>query len=78
MILTTIIASALVLGTVREVTSAYSKTQELETLKKELKMREGQVDLLLTAKSINQQRWQNSGLNKKACDCKAPQTKQTA
>ena len=60
------------------VPSAYSKTQELETLKKELKLREGQVDLLLTAKSINQQSRQNSGLNKKACDCKAPQTKQLA
>ena len=78
MILTTIIASALVFGTVKEVTSAYSKTQELETLKKELKMRRGQIDLLLTAKSINQQSRQNSGLNKKACDCKAPQTKQLA
>ena len=77
MILTTIIASALVFGTVREVTSAYSKTQELETLKKQLKMREGQVDLLLTAKSINQQSRQNNGLNKKACDCKALQTKES-
>ena len=78
MILTTIIASALVFGTVREVTSAYSKTQELETLKKQIKFKEGQIDLLLTAKSINQQRWQKSGLNKKACECKTPQTKELA
>ena len=69
MILTTIIASALVFGTVREVTSAYSKTQQIETLKKELKMREGQVDLLLTAKSIAQQK---QTINK--CECKALQT----
>ena len=74
MILTTIIASALVFGTVKEVSSAYSKVQEIKTLKKQIKFREGQIELLLTAKSINQQSRASYGLNKKACDCKAPQT----
>ena len=75
MILTTIIASALVFGTVKEVSSAYSKVQEIKTLKKQIKFREGQIDLLLTAKSINQQSRAQCGLNNKGCKCKAPQTK---
>ena len=77
MILTTIIASALVFGTVKEVTSAYSKTQELKTLKKQIKFREGQIELLLTAKSIAQQNGAQYGLNNKGCKCKAPKTKES-
>tara|TARA_R110002050_G_scaffold173127_1_gene305271 strand:- start:240 stop:458 length:219 start_codon:yes stop_codon:yes gene_type:complete len=69
MMLTTIIASALVLGTVKEVSSLYSKTQQIETLKKQIKFKEGQIDLLLTAKSIAQQK---QTINK--CECKALQT----
>ena len=77
MILTTIIASALVFGTVREVTSLHSKTQELKTLKKQIKFREGQIELLLTAKSIAQQNGAQYGLKSKACECKVLQTKES-
>ena len=52
MILTITLASALVLGTIKEVSSAQSKKQEIETLKRELKLRKGQIDLLLSQKSI--------------------------
>ena len=51
MILTITLASALVLGTIKEV-STQSKKQEIQTLKKKLKLREGQIELLLNQKSI--------------------------
>tara|TARA_R110000796_G_scaffold74050_2_gene166250 strand:+ start:655 stop:843 length:189 start_codon:yes stop_codon:yes gene_type:complete len=50
------LASAIVLGTIKEATSAHNKVQEIQKLKKELKLRKGQIDLLLNAKSIQQQR----------------------
>ena len=77
MILTTIIASALIFGTVKEVTSLHSKTKELKTLKKQIKFREGQIELLLTAKSIAQQNGASYGLNNKGCKCKALLTKES-
>ena len=52
MILTITLASALAFGAVREVTSVNNKAQEIQKLKKELRLREGQVDLLLSQKSI--------------------------
>lgn len=52
MILTITLASALTFGAIREVTTAHSKTQEIMKLKKELKLREGQIDLLISQKSI--------------------------
>tara|TARA_R110000796_G_scaffold22802_4_gene65754 strand:+ start:124 stop:318 length:195 start_codon:yes stop_codon:yes gene_type:complete len=63
MMLTITLASALVLGTIKEV-SSQSKKQEIETLKKELKLRKGQIELLLTAKRVMQQREINNKLNK--------------
>ena len=63
MIITAItLASAIVLGTLKEV-DTQSKKQEIETLKKELKLRKGQIDLLLTAKRVMQQREINNKLN---------------
>ena len=52
MIITITLASAIVLGTMKEFTSAHSKTQEIQRLKKELKLRRGQIDLLISQKSI--------------------------
>lgn len=52
MILTITLASALVLGTIKEVSSTNSKVQEIQKLKKELKLRKGQIDLLINQKSI--------------------------
>ena len=52
MILTITLASAIVLGTLKEVNSAHSKVQEIQKLKKELKLREGQIELLISQKSI--------------------------
>jgi len=52
MILTITLASALTFGAIREVASAHIKTQEIMKLKKELRRREGQIDLLLNQKSI--------------------------
>ena len=63
MILTITLASAIVLGTLKEVNSSHSKTQEIQKLKKELKLRKGQIDLLLTAKRVMQQREINNKLN---------------
>ena len=63
MILTITLASALVLGTIKEVSSTQSKTQEIQKLRKELKLRKGQIDLLLTAKRVMQQREINNKLN---------------
>ena len=60
--LTITLASALVLGTIKEV-SSQSKRQEIETLKKELKLRKGQIELLLTAKRVMQQREINNKLD---------------
>jgi hypothetical protein len=62
--ITMIIATALVVGTVKEVSTLYNKAQQVETLKKELKFRKGQIDLLLTAKSIAQHN-NNNNLNNK-------------
>tara|TARA_R110000796_G_scaffold18144_1_gene55157 strand:- start:193 stop:393 length:201 start_codon:yes stop_codon:yes gene_type:complete len=63
MMLTITLASALVLGTIKEVSSTHSKVQEIQKLKKELKLREGQIDLLLTAKRVMQQREIDNKLN---------------
>ena len=63
MILTITLASAIVLGTLKEVNSSHSKTQEIQKLKKELKLRKGQIDLLLTAKRVMQQREINNKSN---------------
>ena len=52
MILTITLASALAFGAVREVTSTNNKAQEIQKLKKELELRNGQIDLLLSQKSI--------------------------
>ena len=60
--LTITLASALVLGTIKEV-SSQSKRQEIETLKKELKLRKGQIELLLNAKRVMQQREINNKLD---------------
>ena len=63
------ITGLLLVGIAKETQSVYSKTNEIKTLKKQLKFREGQIDLLLTAKSIAQQK---QVINK--CNCKALQT----
>lgn len=55
MIIAITLASALVLGTIKEVSSTNSKVQEIQKLKRELKLRKGQIDLLLTTKRIQQQ-----------------------
>tara|TARA_R110000796_G_scaffold74115_2_gene166393 strand:+ start:729 stop:932 length:204 start_codon:yes stop_codon:yes gene_type:complete len=65
MMITAIVASALVFGTVREVSDVYKKAQKIETLKKELKFREGQIDLLISQKNIAQQ---------SKCPCKVIRT----
>jgi hypothetical protein len=52
MILTITLASALAFGAVREVASVNNKAQEIQKLRKELRLREGQIDLLLSQKSI--------------------------
>ena len=43
--ITIIIATALVVGTVKEVSILYSKAQQIETLNKELKFRKGQREI---------------------------------
>ena len=63
--ITMIIATALVVGTVKEVSSLYSKAQQVETLKKELKFRKGQIDLLVTARAIQTSKMINNNLNDK-------------
>jgi len=50
--ITITLASAIVLGTIKEISSANNKTQEIQKLKKELKLRRGQIDLLISQKSI--------------------------
>jgi len=52
MMITITLASAIVLGTIKEISSANNKTQEIQKLKKELKLRRGQIDLLISQKSI--------------------------
>lgn len=52
MIIAITLASALVLGTIKEVSSTSSKAQEIVKLKKELRLRKGQIDLLISQKSI--------------------------
>ena len=52
MIIAITLASALVLGTIKEVSSTNSKVQEIQKLKKELRLRKGQIDLLISQKSI--------------------------
>jgi len=50
--ITITLASAIVLGTIKEISSTNSKAQEIQKLKKELKLRRGQIDLLISQKSI--------------------------
>ena len=45
MIITITLASALVLGTIKEFTSTNSKAQEIRELRRERKLRRGQIDL---------------------------------
>jgi len=52
MMITITLASAIVLGTIKEISSANNKTQEIQKLKKELKLRRGHIDLLISQKSI--------------------------
>ncbi len=52
MIITITLASAIVLGTIKEISSTNSKAQEIRELRKELKLRKGQIDLLLNQKSV--------------------------
>ena len=63
------ITGLLLVGIANETKSVYNKTNEIKTLKKQIKFREGQIDLLITAKSIAQQK---QTINK--CECKALQT----
>ena len=63
------ITGLLLVGIAKETKSVYNKTNEIKTLKKQIKFREGQIDLLITAKSIAQQK---QTINK--CECKALQT----
>lgn len=67
--LTIAITGLLLVGIAKETKSVYNKTNEIKTLKKQIKFREGQIDLLITAKSIAQQK---QTINK--CECKALQT----
>ena len=50
--ITITLASAIVLGTIKEISSTNSKAQEIRELRKELKLRKGQIDLLLSQKSV--------------------------
>jgi hypothetical protein len=63
------ITGLLLVGIANETKEVYSKANEIKTLKKQIKFREGQIELLLTAKSIAQQK---QTINK--CKCKALQT----
>jgi hypothetical protein len=63
--LTIAITGLLLVGIANETRTVQSKKQQIETLKKELKFKEGQIDLLLTAKSIRQQREVKNNNNKK-------------
>ena len=61
MIVAIIAASFLSIG----IAKGTSSMKEIEKLKKQVKFREGQIDLLLTAKAMQQSSKQKNG-----CDCK--------
>tara|TARA_R110000803_G_scaffold56889_1_gene114343 strand:- start:2864 stop:3070 length:207 start_codon:yes stop_codon:yes gene_type:complete len=65
MIAAIIAASFLSVGIAKGTREIIDKTQQLEELKKQVKFREGQIDLLLTAKAMQQSSKQKNG-----CDCK--------